>query len=54
MAQRFDWDGNYSGVECTNNDIQLNIVGSATPGANATQIFLHSFILNNRLIRISC
>lgn len=50
MAQRFDRDGNYSGVDCTNNDIQLNIIRS---GAGTAGTFIQSFILHNRLIRIS-
>ena len=50
MAQRFDRDGNYSGVDCTNNDIQLNIVRS---GAGTAGTFLQSWVLHNRLARIS-
>ena len=50
MAQRFDRDGNYTGVDCTNNDIQLNIVRS---GGGTAGTYLHSFVIHNKLIRIS-
>lgn len=50
MAQRFDRDGNYTGVDCTNNDIQLNIVRS---GVGTAGTYLHTFVICNKLIRIS-
>ena len=63
MAARLDRDGNYTGIDTSNNDIQLNITrtgayqvsDNASPFANLTNqaVYLHSFIIHNRLIRIS-
>ena len=50
LAARLDRDGNYTGVDTSNNDIQLNIVRLANPSAG---MYYHAFIIHNRLIRIS-
>jgi len=63
MAARLDRDNNYTGVDTSNNDIQLNftrtgayqVSDNASPFANLTNqaVYLHSFIVHNRLMRIS-
>jgi hypothetical protein len=50
MAARLDRDGNYSGVDTSNNDIQLNITRSAAAVAG---LYYHAFVVHNRLMRIS-
>jgi len=53
LAARLDRDGNYSGIDTSNNDIQLNLTRSAAPGAPYTGYYLHSWVVHNRLMRIS-
>ena len=63
MAARLDRDGNYTGIDTSNNDIQLNIsrtgayqtTDNASPFANQANqaVYLHAFIVHNRLMRIS-
>ena len=54
MAARLDRDGNYTGIDTSNNDIQLNIQRVAgVIGAPYTGFYLHAFIIHNRLMRIS-
>ena len=54
MAARLDRDGNYTGIDTSNNDIQLNIQRVAgVVGAPYTGFYLQSFIIHNRLMRIS-
>jgi hypothetical protein len=53
LAARLDRDSNYSGVDTSNNDIQLNLVRTGVPGAPYTGYYLHSWIVHNRLMRIS-
>jgi len=61
MAARLDRDGNYTGIDTSNNDIQLNInrcgayVVTDTAFGNPSNqpVYLHSWIVHNRLMRIS-
>jgi hypothetical protein len=53
LAARLDRDGNYTGIDTSNNDIQLNLVRTGVPGAPYTGYYLHSWIVHNRLMRIS-
>lgn len=53
MATRLDRDGNYTGVDTSNNDLQLNISRSAARNAGYADSYYHTFIIHNRLIRIS-
>lgn len=53
LGARFDRDGNYTGIDTGNNDIQLNLTRSSAPGAPYTGYYLHSFVIHNRLMRIS-
>ena len=50
LAARLDRDGNYTGIDTSNNDIQLNITRLANPNAG---LYYHCFIIHNRLMRIS-
>lgn len=50
LAARLDRDGNYTGIDTSNNDIQLNIIRT---GAPVTGLYYHAFIIHNRLMRIS-
>jgi hypothetical protein len=50
MATRLDRDGNYTGIDTSNNDIQLNVIRSGNPVAG---LYYHAFIVHNRLMRIS-
>jgi len=52
LAARLDRDGNYTGIDTSNNDIQLNITRSAVALADSG-LYYHCFIIHNRLIRIS-
>lgn len=53
MGQNFSRDLTLTGVDCTSNDIQLNLVRSAAPGAPRDGAFIHTFVIHDRLIRIS-
>jgi len=53
MATRLDRDGNYTGIDTSNNDIQLNITRSGAKDAGFDGSYYHCFIIHNRLIRIS-
>jgi hypothetical protein len=50
LAARLDRDGNYSGIDTSNNDIQLNVTRLANASAGT---YYHCFIIHNRLMRIS-
>jgi len=53
MAARLDRDGNYTGIDTSNNDIQLNISRSGPKNAGFDGSYYHCFIIHNRLMRIS-
>jgi len=53
MAARLDRDGNYTGIDTSNNDLQLNITRSGALGGVYDGYYYHSFIIHNRLMRIS-
>ena len=53
LAARLDRDGNYTGVDSSNNDIQVNLLRTAGLGAAYTGSYFHSFVIHNRLMRIS-
>jgi len=53
LAARLDRDGAYTGIDSSNNDIQLNLTRSTAPGPAYTGYYLHSYIVHNRLMRIS-
>lgn len=53
MAARLDRDGNYTGIDTSNNDIQLNISRSGARNAGYADSYYHAFIVHNRLMRIS-
>lgn len=53
MATRLDRDGNYTGIDTSNNDLQLNISRGAARNAGYADSYYHAFIIHNRLMRIS-
>jgi len=53
LAARLDRDGNYTGIDTSNNDLQLNLTRSGAPPGAYTGYYLHSYLIHNRLMRIS-
>ena len=53
MAARLDRDGNYTGIDTSNNDIQLNLTRHTALVAAYDGYYYHAFIVHNRLMRIS-
>lgn len=53
MAARLDRDGNYTGIDTSNNDIQLNISRTTNRNAGLADSYYHCFLVHNRLMRIS-
>jgi len=55
LAARLDRDGNFTGIDTSNNDIQLNInrLAAYAGAAKYNNTYLHSFVVHNRLMRIS-